>query len=300
LGIFRSGLAKTRQSFFGRIAQMLGNTDIDDETWDDVEALLIQADLGVETTARVIDDLKARIRKEGITKAEQVNGALRATLAALLIPPTEPNISGRPLSIVLIVGVNGSGKTTTIGKLAHRLNNINNRKVIVAAGDTFRAAAIEQLQKWGERAGVPVIAGKPGGDPAAVVYDAAEAARARGRDILLVDTAGRLHNNYNLMEELAKVKQVSSKVVPDAPHEVWLVLDGTTGQNALTQAQKFREMVDVTGLIVTKLDSSAKGGMIFAIHDALKLPVHYIGLGEGMTDLVPFRPDFFVDSLFEG
>jgi fused signal recognition particle receptor len=300
LGIFRSGLAKTRQSFFGRIAQMLGSTDIDDETWDDMEALLIQADLGVETTARVINDLKARIRKEGITKAEQVNGALRATLTALLIPPTEPNISGRPLSIVLIVGVNGSGKTTTIGKLAHRLNNINNRKVIVAAGDTFRAAAIEQLQKWGERAGVPVIAGKPGGDPAAVVYDATEAARARGRDILLVDTAGRLHNNYNLMEELAKVKQVSSKVVPDAPHEVWLVLDGTTGQNALTQAQKFREMVDVTGLIVTKLDSSAKGGMIFAIHDALKLPVHYIGLGEGMTDLVPFRPDFFVDSLFEG
>lgn len=278
---------------------MLGNTDIDDDTWDDVEALLIQADIGVDTTARVLDDVRARVRREGVTRADQINKVLKSSLASLLSLPTEPNISGRPLSIVLIVGVNGSGKTTTIGKLAHRLNNINNRRVIMAAGDTFRAAAIEQLQKWGERAGVPVIAGKPGSDPAAVVYDATEAARARNRDVLLVDTAGRLHNNYNLMEELAKIKQVSSKVVADAPHEVWLVLDGTTGQNALTQAQKFREMVDVTGLIVTKLDGTAKGGMIFAIHDTLRLPVHYIGLGEGISDLVPFRPDFFVDSLFE-
>ncbi|MDX2141621.1 MAG: signal recognition particle-docking protein FtsY [Chloroflexota bacterium] len=299
MGIFRSGLAKTRQSFFGRIAQMLGNTDIDDDTWDDIEALLIQADLGVDTTATVIDDLKARIRREGITRSDQLNKALKETLAGLLDNPPVPNISGRPLSIVLIVGVNGSGKTTTIGKLAHRLNNINNRRVMLAAGDTFRAAAIDQLQKWGERAGVPVIANKPGSDAAAVVFDAVSAAKARDRDILLVDTAGRLHNNFNLMEELAKIKSVSAKVVPDAPHEVWLVLDGTTGQNALQQAEKFREMVDVTGLVVTKLDGTAKGGMIFAIHEQLKLPVHYIGLGESINDLVPFRPDFFVDGLFD-
>ncbi|MCC6612554.1 MAG: signal recognition particle-docking protein FtsY [Anaerolineae bacterium] len=299
LGIFRSGMTKTRTSFFGRIAQMLGGTDIDEETWDDIEALLIQADVGVETTQVVLEDMKQRVRKEGITRTDQINTALKASLASLLVPPPQPNISGRPLSIILIVGVNGSGKTTTIGKLAHRLNNINSRKVILAAGDTFRAAAIEQLQKWGERANVPVIAGRPGGDAAAVVYDATEAAKARGRDILIVDTAGRLHTNYNLMEELAKIKSVSAKVVPDAPHEVWLVLDGTTGQNALQQADKFREMVDVTGLIVTKLDGTAKGGMIFAIQQTLGLPVHYVGLGERIDDLVPFRPDFFVDSLFE-
>ena len=209
------------------------------------------------------------------------------------------NVSGRPLSIILIVGVNGSGKTTTIGKLAYRLNTVNHRKVMIAAGDTFRAAAIEQLQKWGERVNVPVIANKPGSDAAAVVYDATVAAKARGSEILMVDTAGRLHTNYNLMEELAKIKAVSERVVPDAPHEVLLVLDGTTGQNALQQATKFREMVNVTGVIVTKLDSTAKGGMVFAINHDLGLPIHYIGLGEKVTDLVLFQPDYFVDSLFE-
>src|SRR5690606_33836269 len=188
--------------------------------------------------------------------------------------------------IILVVGVNGSGKTTSIAKMAYRMQTVNRRKTLIAAGDTFRAAAIEQLQTWGERIDVPVIAGKPGSDPAAVVFDATSAAKARGRDILIIDTAGRLHTNYNLMEELAKIKAVSKKVIPDAPHEVLLVLDGTTGQNALQQAKAFQEMVDVTGIIVTKLDSSAKGGMIFAIHNELKLPVHYIGLGERMGDLV--------------
>jgi fused signal recognition particle receptor len=298
LGVFRSGLSKTRQSFFGRIAQMLGSTDIDDDTWDDVEALLIQADLGVETTQKVIDTLKSRVAREGITRAEQLNEALKDTLQSLLTPPPPPNISGRPLSIILIVGVNGSGKTTSIAKLAYRLNNAG-RKVLIAAGDTFRAAAIEQLQTWGERVGVPVIAGKPGSDPAAVVYDATSAAHARGHDILIVDTAGRLHTNYNLMEELAKIRAVSQKVIPDAPHETWLVLDGTTGQNALQQAEKFREMVDVTGVIVTKLDGTAKGGMVFAVFNELKLPVHYIGLGEGIHDLVHFNPENFVNSLFD-
>ncbi len=298
MGLFRDGLSKTRQSFFGRIAQMLGNTDIDDDTWDDIEALLIQADVGVETTQKVLDMLKARVAREGITRADQLHRALKDTLQSLLSPPPPPNISGRPLSIILIVGVNGSGKTTSIAKLAYRLNNAG-RKVLIAAGDTFRAAAIEQLQMWGERVGVPVIAGKPGSDPAAVVYDATSAAHARGHDILIVDTAGRLHTNYNLMEELAKIKSVSQKVIPDAPHETWLVLDGTTGQNALQQAEKFREMVDVTGVIVTKLDGSAKGGMVFAVFNELKLPVHYIGLGEGIHDLVHFNPENFVNSLFD-
>lgn len=277
---------------------MLGSSNIEDETWDDIEALLIQADLGVPTTQRVLSDLKARVRREGISRTEQLNKALKATLRELLSPPPVPNISGRPLSIILIVGVNGSGKTTTIAKLANRLNN-NGRKVMLAAGDTFRAAAIEQLQTWGSRIGVPVIANKPGSDPASVVYDAVSAANARGNDILIIDTAGRLHTNFNLMEELAKIKATSSKVVPDAPHEVWLVVDGTTGQNALQQAQKFREMSDVTGLIVTKLDSTAKGGMIFSIFNDLKLPVQYIGLGEGVTNLVSFDPDNFVNSLFD-
>lgn len=300
MGIFRSGMSKTRQSFFGRIGQMLtGGGQIDDDTWDDIEALLIQADLGVTTTAAVMEGLQDRARKENIRRPEQLMPALQAELRETLKTPTPLNISGRELSIMLIVGVNGSGKTTTIGKLAHRLSTVNQRKVILAAGDTFRAAAIEQLQQWGERVGVPVVANKQGSDPAAVVYDATAAAKARGRDVLLVDTAGRLHTNYNLMEELAKIKAVSQRVVPDAPHEVILVLDGTTGQNALQQAQKFREMVDVTGVIVTKLDSTAKGGMVFAINHDLGLPIHYIGLGERVNDLVLFNPDYFVQSLFE-
>ncbi len=298
MGIFRSGLSKTRQSFFGRISQMLGNSEITDETWDDVEALLIQADMGVPTTQRVLSELQTKVKREGITRSDQINKALKEVLRSLLTEPPAPNISGRPLSIILIVGVNGSGKTTSIAKIANRLNN-NGRKVMLAAGDTFRAAAIEQLQTWGQRIGVPVVANKPGSHPAAVVFDATSAAKARGCDILIVDTAGRLHNNFNLMEELAKIKATSAKVVPDAPHEVWLVLDGTTGQNALEQAKKFREMVDVTGIIVTKLDGTAKGGMIFSIFNDLKLPVHYIGLGEGVTNLVFFDPDHFINSIFD-
>ncbi len=298
MGIFRSGLAKTRQSFFGRISQLLGSTDIDDDTWDDIEALLIQADVGVDATAHVLNELQDRVRREGITRADQLNDALKETLRGLLTTPPPMNISGRPLSIILVVGVNGSGKTTSIAKLANRLNRAG-RKVMLAAGDTFRAAAIEQLQVWGQRVGVPVIAGKPGSDPAAVVHDATAAAHARGHDILIVDTAGRLHTNYNLMEELSKIRAVSGKVVPDAPHETLLVLDGTTGQNALQQAQKFREMVDVTGVIVSKLDGTAKGGMVFSVFNDLKLPVHYVGLGEGVNDLVLFSPENFVNSLFD-
>jgi fused signal recognition particle receptor len=295
LGIFNRGLAKTRKSFFGRIANMLGNTEIDDETWDDIEALLIQADVVVETTGRIIKELRSR----GITKDENLQVQLREVMASLLKVPPTLNISGRELSIMLVVGVNGSGKTTSIGKLAHRLHTINQRKVMLAAGDTFRAAAIDQLKMWGERVDVPVISSKPGADPAALVYDATAAAKARGYDVLIIDTAGRLHTNFNLMEELAKIRAVSDKIVPGAPHEVMLVLDGTTGQNALQQAQKFKEMIDVTGVIVTKLDSSAKGGMVFSVFNDLNLPVHYVGLGEGVNDLVLFNPEIFVKSLFD-
>jgi len=300
LGIFRRGLSRTRQSFFGRISQMLGNTEIDEDTWDDIETLLIQADMGFETTVKVIDTLQEKVRAEGLTKTDQLQDALKETLASLLEFPPAMNISGRELSIILVVGVNGSGKTTSIAKLAHRLKNLSKRKVMIAAGDTFRAAAIEQLQTWGERIDVPVIANRPGSDPGAVVFDATAAAKARGYEILIIDTAGRLQNNYNLMQELTKISQVSGKVVPDAPHEVLLVLDGTTGQNAIEQAKKFQEAAGVTGVIVTKLDSTAKGGMVFSIFNDLNLPVHYTGLGEGIHDMVLFNPEFFVDSLFSG
>ena len=299
MGIFRRGLTKTRQSFFGRISQILGNTEIDDDTWDDIETLLIQADTGFDTTLRVVDTLQDQVRSRGITKSDQLQSALKDALGGLLRFPPALDITGRDLSIILVVGVNGSGKTTSIAKLAHRLKNLSNRKVMIAAGDTFRAAAIEQLQTWGQRVDVPVIANRPGSDPGAVVYDATAAAKARDYEILIVDTAGRLQNNFNLMRELTKISEVSGKIVPDAPHEVLLVLDGTTGQNAIEQAKRFQEACGVTGVIVTKLDSTAKGGMVFSIFNDLELPVHYLGLGEGIHDLVLFTPEFFVDSLFD-
>jgi len=299
LGIFRRGLSKTRQSFFGRISQMLGHSEIDEETWEDMETLLIQADVGFDTTLRVIDSLRGRVRAEGITRTEKLQVALKEVLAGLLRFPPALDIAGRELSIVLVVGVNGSGKTTSIAKLAHRLNNLSRRRVLLAAGDTFRAAAIEQLQAWGERIDVPVIANRPNSDPGAVVYDATVAAKARGYEVLIIDTAGRLQNNTNLMRELTKISEVSGKVLPGAPHEVLLVLDGTTGQNAIEQAKRFQEAAGVTGVIVTKLDSTAKGGMVFSIFNDLDLPVHYLGFGESMEDLVLFTPEFFVDSLFD-
>lgn len=291
------GMSKTRRSFFGRIAQMFGASDIDDDTWESIEDLLVQADVGVHVTLELIDKVRSRVRRENIKRQEDLIAALKSELGKLLIEPTPLNLSGRELSVMLIAGVNGSGKTTSIGKLAYRMK-LNNRKVILAAGDTFRAAAIDQLKRWGERVDVPVIAGQPNSDPAAVVYDAISAARARDAEVLIVDTAGRLHSNFNLMAELVKVRDVLRKVVPDAPHETLLVLDGTTGQNALTQAKRFQEAIDVSGVIVTKLDSSAKGGMLFAIQQELGLPVHYIGIGESMYDLVFFNPTAFVDSLF--
>lgn len=292
-------MSKTRQSFFGRIAAVLGGGGgISDDTWDEIESVLIQSDLGVKTSGDVVEALRAKANREGIKDPAKLQIALREVLKNMLKFPPTMNISGRELSIILVVGVNGSGKTTTIGKLANRLNRAG-RKVMLCAGDTFRAAAIEQLQKWGERINVPVIAGKPGSDPAALVHDAVAAAKARGYDILIIDTAGRLHTNFNLMDELAKIKAISKKIVPDAPHEVLLVLDGTSGQNALEQAKHFGKAADVSGVVITKLDGSSKGGMVFAVFGELGLPVQYVGLGEGIDDLILFNPENFVLSLFD-
>ena len=292
------GTRKTRRGFFGRIANLFAASEIDEDTWEEIEDLLVQADVGVATTMELIDTMRGRVSREGIKRQDELIEALKEELRGLLMEPTPLNLSGRDLSMVLIAGVNGSGKTTSIGKMAYRMR-LNDRKVILAAGDTFRAAAIDQLKLWGERAGVHVVAGQPNSDPGAVVYDAVTAARARNAEVLIVDTAGRLHSNFNLMAELVKVRDVMRKVVPEAPHESLLVLDGTTGQNALTQAKKFQEAIQITGVIVTKLDSTAKGGMLFAIQRELGLPVHYIGIGESMYDLVFFNPAAFVDSLFE-
>lgn len=295
----RDSLSRTRKSVFGQIVNVLGIGEIDDDTWDDLEALLIQADMGLDTTMELTSTLRDRVNGEGLHTSSQLLQALKEELRVILKDNPEFELEKlRQLTVALVVGVNGSGKTTTIGKLAHYYNE-RDRKVMLAAGDTFRAAAIDQLKIWSDRAGVPIIAGQPGGDAAAVAYDGIRASRARGYDLLFIDTAGRLHTKYNLMKELEKVYNVCQKSVHAAPHEVLLVIDAPTGQNALTQAEKFKETVHVTGVILAKLDSTSKGGMVFAIYRELGLPVRFIGTGEGLADLAPFDPDAFIDSLFE-
>lgn len=295
----RESLTRTRQSVFGQIAGVLGMGDITEETWEDLETLLVQADVGVPTTLAIVDKLRERVDNEGLYRADQLFKALKEELRAILFDPPPLSMDDkRALTVVMVVGVNGSGKTTTIGKMALRYRK-QGRKVMMAAGDTFRAAAIDQLKVWSERAEVPLIAGEPGGDPAAVAYDSIRAARARGYDLLFVDTAGRLHTKFNLMKELEKVYSTCQKSVHQAPHDVLLVLDAPTGQNAFLQAQKFAESVKVTGVILTKLDGTAKGGMVFAIYKELGLPVRFIGTGESINDLAPFDPDQFVNALFE-
>ncbi|MGH2538876.1 MAG: signal recognition particle-docking protein FtsY [Candidatus Promineifilaceae bacterium] len=292
-------LARTRQSVFGQIVNVLGIGEITAESWDEIEALLIQADVGVETTLELVQAVKDRVSREGLHTADQLLNAMKEEMRALLAAPGPFQLEQkRLLTVALIVGANGSGKTTSIAKLAHYYQG-QGRKVILAAGDTFRAAAIDQLRIWGERVGAPVIAGQPGGDPAATAYDGIRASRARGFDLLFIDTAGRLHTKFNLMQELEKVAAVCRKSVHAAPHEVLLVLDAPTGQNALVQAGKFKDTVAVTGVLLTKLDSTAKGGMVFAIHHQLGLPVRFVGTGEGLGDLAPFDPDAFVNALFE-
>lgn len=294
----RSSLARTRNSVFGRIVTLLGAGEIDENTWDELEALLIQADVGVETMGSIVEHLRRRVAQEGVLHTNQLVVMLKDVLRDLL--PMADGLAideQRLLTVVLVVGANGSGKTTSIAKLAYRYRQ-RGRNVLLSAGDTFRAAAIEQLQIWGERAGVPVIASQPGADPGAVLFDSIRAARARGADLIIADTAGRLHTKYNLMQELRKVRGVAAKNVHGAPHETLLVLDAPTGQNALVQAKHFKDEVGVTGVVLTKLDGTAKGGMVFAIHRELGLPIRFVGTGEGIEDLAEFDADLFVDGLF--
>jgi fused signal recognition particle receptor len=292
---WRDGLSRTSKATFGQIATLLGTSEITDETWDDLEALLIQADLGLETTASILESLKRTTRTEGLTRANELTTALKQDLRSRLAVPPPINFDQLP-TIILVVGVNGSGKTTTIAKLSSRFH-AQGKKILLGAADTFRAAAVDQLQVWGDRLGVEVIAGAPESDPGAVAFSAVQAGVARGVDIIMIDTAGRLHTRFNLMEELKKVHRVVGKAHAGAPHEVWLVLDATTGQNALQQARSFKEAVKVTGVILSKLDSSARGGMAFAIQRELGLPILFAGLGEKPEDLTPFDPDAFIDGI---
>jgi len=294
----RDSLTRTRNTVFSRVAGLLGASEITEETWNKLEELLIRADVGVSTTVYLVDRLRQRAQNEAILQAGELQKALRDELRALLPDAPPLNLGRRKQDVVLIVGVNGSGKTTSIAKMAHRWKQMN-RRVLLAAADTYRAAAVEQLDVWAKRVGVDIVKGPQGGDPGAVVFDAIQAARARDKDMIIVDTAGRLHTQYNLMSELQKVHKVAEKKVEGAPHETLLVLDATTGQNAMSQARHFQEAVEVTGIVLAKLDSTAKGGMVFAIARELELPVRFVGTGETLNDLAPFDPDVFIEGLFD-
>jgi fused signal recognition particle receptor len=292
---WKEGLAKTSKATFGQIATLLGATEIDDDLWDELESLLIQADLGIETADEVLTALEERVDRDGLTRASELRSLLRDELRARLAPAALPEFVDKP-AVILIVGVNGSGKTTTIAKLGQYFTR-QGKRVLLGAADTFRAAAVDQLEIWGERLDLPIVSGQPGADAGAVAFDAVQSAISRHTDIVLIDTAGRLHTRFNLMEELKKVNRVVGKALPGAPHAVWLVMDATTGQNALPQARAFKDAVKVNGIILAKLDSSARGGMAFAIQGELGLPILFAGLGEKPDDLEPFDPDRFVDGV---
>ncbi len=299
------GLQKTKSSFFQKLTKsILGKTTVDDEVLDNLEETLITSDVGVDTTLKVIAKLQDRIHRDKYISTSELNDILRAEIAQLLRRPQSnmPATFDAPLPakpyVILVVGVNGVGKTTTIAKLAYRYKQAG-RNVMLGAADTFRAAAVEQLMLWADRVGVPIVQQGMGADPASVAYDTLQSALSRGSDVVIIDTAGRLHNKVGLMNELTKIRRVMQKLVPDAPHEVLLVLDASTGQNAIEQARQFTEATDVNALALTKLDGTAKGGVIIGISDQFNVPVRYIGLGEKMTDLQLFNPDEFVDSLFE-
>ncbi len=293
---WKTGLSRTSKAAFGRLAGLLGATEITPETWDDLEALLIQADLGLETTQAVLAALKAAVKRDGLTRASELQAVLKLELRSRLAPPPPATLFTVKPAVILLVGVNGSGKTTTAAKLGQRFLK-EGKTILFGAADTFRAAAVDQLQVWGDRLKVEVVSGAPESDPGAVAYSAIQAGVARGVDLILIDTAGRLHTRFNLMEELKKVYRVVGKAQEGAPHAVWLVLDATTGQNALQQARAFKEAVKVSGVILAKLDSSARGGMAFAIQRELGLPILFAGLGEKPEDLTPFDPDAFVDGI---
>ena len=298
------GLSKTKESVFGKIARAIaGKSKVDDEVLDNLEEVLITSDVGVETTLTIIKRIEERVARDKYVNTDELNRILRDEIASLL---TENNTAdtegyeipeGKKPYVIMVVGVNGVGKTTTIGKLAYQFKKAG-KTVYLGAADTFRAAAVEQLCIWGDRVGVPVVKQQMGSDPASVAYDTLSSAVAGNADVVIIDTAGRLHNKIGLMNELTKIKTVMKKVMPDAPHEVLLVLDGSTGQNAFEQAKQFTKATEVTAMAITKLDGTAKGGVVIGISDQFKIPVKYIGLGEGMEDLQAFNKKEFVDSLF--
>jgi fused signal recognition particle receptor len=300
----KEGLAKTRDSIVGKVAKLItGRSRIDDDLLDHLEEVLLSADVGVATTVKITENIKARAKEENIQDPGELDRLLRQEIAAIFGPPEAAQASpyalpgDRKPHAIMVVGVNGVGKTTTIGKLAYNYRQAG-KQVLIAAADTFRAAANEQLEIWTKRAGVEIIQQTPGADPAAVAFDAQRSAQARAMDVLIIDTAGRLHTKVNLMEELKKIKRVLQKQDPAAPHEVLLVLDASTGQNAIEQARQFTAAVSVTGIVVTKLDGTAKGGVVLAISNELNIPVKFIGVGETIEDLQPFDRKAFVDALF--
>lgn len=300
------GLEKTKQSVFSKLARAVaGKSKVDDEVLDDLEEVLITSDVGVDTTLKVIKRIEERVARDKYVSTSELNGILRDEIAQLLTETGASDTDSWDLPtdhkpyVILVVGVNGVGKTTTIGKLAYQFKKAG-KKVYLGAADTFRAAAVEQISIWGERVGVPVIKQQMGADPASVAFDTLQSAKANGADVVLIDTAGRLHNKVGLMNELKKIKEVMKKVLPDAPDDVMLVLDGSTGQNAFEQAKQFAAVTQISSLTITKLDGTAKGGVVIGISDQLQVPVRYIGLGEGMEDLQLFNKREFVNSLFDG
>lgn len=299
------GLEKSKESFFGKLTRSLvGKSRVDDEVLDELEEILISSDVGVATTLKIIDRINERVSKDKYVGTDELNTVLKEEIAGLLAENTVsdssyeiPSHNGGDPHVIMIVGVNGVGKTTSIGKLAHQFKQAG-KKVVLGAADTFRAAAVDQLIIWADRVGVPIVQQGMGADPASVAFDALSSAKAQGADVVIIDTAGRLHNKVNLMNELSKIKRVMEKVVPDAPHEILLVLDGSTGQNAFEQAKQFALATSLTGLIITKLDGTAKGGVVIGISDQMNIPVRFIGVGEGIEDLQLFDRREFVDSFF--
>ena len=295
---FKQGLKKTREGFVDKIDRLVKGKKISDEFYDELEEILIGADVGVETTLDLVEELKGRAGENRLGDTEEVKELLKEILIERLGQEIKPLNISQGLSVILVMGVNGVGKTTSIAKLAYLMKE-EGKRVLIAAGDTFRAAAIEQLEIWAGRVGVDIIKHKIGSDPAAVIFDAVSAAQARGADVVLCDTAGRLHTKMNLMEELKKIYRVTGKALPGAPHEVLLVLDATTGQNALSQAKLFGEVSPITGIVLTKLDGTAKGGIVIAVSNLLEIPIKYVGIGESLEDLHAFNPQDFVSALFD-
>lgn len=300
MGLFskiKEGLKKTRESFSASLDNMLGSyTEIDESLFEQLEELLVMADTGVPTAERICEEVKKRVKAQRVTDPTQIFEMLRETVAEMIAGDEELHVRTKP-SIILVIGVNGVGKTTTIGKIASRLRQ-ERKKVLLAAADTFRAAAIEQLEVWAERSGSEIVKHPEGSDPASVVYDAIAAAKSRGTDVVICDTAGRLHNKKNLMDELAKINRIIDRELPDADKDVLLVLDATTGQNAVNQAREFQNVANLTGIVLTKLDGTARGGVVLAIREELKLPVKFIGVGEQVDDLQPFDAKAFSEALF--